>query len=111
MIDSDLIVLVTEPTPFGVFDLRLAHQAFLPLGKPMGVVVNRAGLGNDDVYRFCEQAALPVFAQIPYDRAIAQAYAVGGIIAQSSAEMSALFAKLARTIQAAARMPQEARHA
>jgi MinD superfamily P-loop ATPase len=111
VIDSDLIVLVTEPTPFGVFDLRLAHQAFLPLGKPMGVVVNRAGLGNDEVYRFCRQAALPVFAQIPYDRAIAQAYAVGGIIAQSSAEMSALFAKLARTIQAAANMPKEARHA
>lgn len=43
---SDYIILVTEPTPFGLYDLSLAHQAFTPLGIPMGVVVNRAGLGE-----------------------------------------------------------------
>jgi MinD superfamily P-loop ATPase len=111
VIDSDIIVLVTEPTPFGVFDLRLAHQAFTPLGKPMGVVVNRAGLGNDAVYRFCQEAGLPIFAEIPYDRAIAEAYADGQIIARTGAAMGALFAALARTIQSAALTPEEARHA
>jgi MinD superfamily P-loop ATPase len=65
VIDSDFVVLVTEPTPFGVFDLRLAHQAFTTLGKPMGVVVNRAGVGNDEVYRFCSQAGLSILAEIP----------------------------------------------
>jgi MinD superfamily P-loop ATPase len=83
VIDANVIVLVTEPTPFGLFDLRLAHQAFSPLGKPMGVVVNRAGLGDDEVYRFCNEAGLPIFAQIPYDRAIAEAYAEGRIISRS----------------------------
>lgn len=111
VIDSDMVVLVTEPTPFGVFDLRLAHQAFTPLGKPMGVVVNRAGLGNDEVYRFCKQANLPIFAEIPYDRTIAETYAAGEIIAHASDEMRALFEKLAETIRSAAPPTKEARHA
>jgi MinD superfamily P-loop ATPase len=111
VIDSDLIVLVTEPTPFGVFDLRLAHQAFKPLGKPMGVVVNRAGLGNDDVFAFCREAGLPIFAQIPYERAIAEAYSEGRIIALTSEPMKRLFVQLAATLRRAASEHQEAHHA
>lgn len=111
VIDSDFIVLVTEPTPFGVFDLRLAHQAFTTLGKPMGVVVNRAGMGNDEVYRFCSQAGLPILAEIPYARAIAEAYAAGEIIARTSEELAAMFARLAETIRQAAVPAKEARHA
>lgn len=101
VIDSDLILLVTEPTPFGAFDLQLAHHAFESLGKPMGVIVNRAGIGDDRVYRFCREVGLPVFAEIPYDRAIAEAYADGQIIAQSSIELGALFSRLVKTIQQA----------
>lgn len=111
VIDSDLIVMVTEPTPFGVFDLRLAHQAFTPLGKPMGVVVNRSGLGNDEVYGFCQQAGLPIFAEIPYDRAIAEAYSAGEIIARTSDDMRALFGELAETIRRTAEPVKEAQHA
>ena len=111
VIDSDIIVLVTEPTPFGVFDLRLAHQAFHPLGKPMGVVVNRAGLGNDDVYRFCREAGLPIFAEIPYERTIAEAYAAGRIIALSSDPMKHLFAQLAARLRQADPTLREARNA
>lgn len=111
VIESDAIVLVTEPTPFGLFDLRLAHQAFTPLHKTMGVVINRAGLGTDDVYDFCREAGLPVFARIPYDRKIAEAYADGRVIANSSSEMAALFSELARTIKDAVQSSGEARHA
>lgn len=111
VIDSDIIVLVTEPTPFGVFDLRLAHEAFLPLNKPMGVVVNRSGLGNDEVYRFCREKGLPVWAEIPYERAIAEAYAEGRVIAATTPVLGARFAALARTIQAAAVPSREVRHA
>ncbi|MBR9979814.1 MAG: ATP-binding protein [Desulfatitalea sp.] len=111
VIDSDVIVLVTEPTPFGVFDLRLAHQAFLPLNKPMGVVVNRAGLGNDEVYGFCRGAGLPILAEIPYDRAIAEAYADGDIVARRNPQWREMFGQLARAIQALGAMTREARHA
>ena len=62
VMDADVIVLVTEPTPFGLYDMTLAHEAFLPLGKPMGVVINRAGLGEDKVYTFCRSKNLPVWA-------------------------------------------------
>ena len=111
VIDSDAIVLVTEPTPFGAFDLRLAYEAFHPLGKPMCVVVNRAGLGNDDVHRFCRRVGLPILTEIPYDRTIAEAYARGEVIARSSPKMAALFADLAELIQRSALKNAEARHA
>ena len=56
VLDSDVIVLVTEPTPFGVYDFQLAWEAFAPLGKPIGAVVNRAGLGGHEViYQFCRR--------------------------------------------------------
>ena len=83
VMDSDVILLVTEPTPFGVYDFKLAWEAFTPLGKPMGAVINRAGLGNDAIYRFCQEKGLPILAEIPYDRAIAEAYARGRIIADT----------------------------
>lgn len=111
VIDSDFIVLVTEPTPFGAFDLRLAHQAFLPLGKPMGVVVNRAGLGNDEVQHFCRQVELPILAEIPYDRAIAEAYAAGYIVARSSTQMQRLFTDLVTTLRDLWPHGREVRHA
>ncbi len=91
VIDSDVIVLVTEPTPFGFYDFKLAWEAFTPLGKPMGVVVNRAGIGNDEVYRFCREKRLPLLAEIPFDRRIAEAYARGRVIADLSPELRRTF--------------------
>jgi MinD superfamily P-loop ATPase len=111
VIESDVIVLVTEPTPFGAFDLRLAHQAFQPLGKPMGAVVNRAGTGNDEVYRFCREVDLPILEEIPFDRRIAEAYSRGEIIAQTFPELGDRFARLARTLRSMAAQLPEARHA
>jgi MinD superfamily P-loop ATPase len=94
VMDSDVIVLVTEPTPFGFYDFQLAWEAFAPLGKPMGAVVNRAGLGNDAIYRFCSDKAIPLLAEIPFDRAIAEAYARGRIIAEVSSGLRKTFISL-----------------
>ncbi len=71
VMDSDYVILVTEPTPFGFHDFRLAWEAFSPMGKPMGAIINRAGHGDDSVYGFCKDKDLPILAEIPYDRAIA----------------------------------------
>ena len=111
VIESDVIVLVTEPTPFGVFDLSLAYSAFKALKKPMGVVINRAGVGDDKVYQFCQEASLPVWAEIPYKRSIAEAYANGEIIAESSAKMRLLFNELSETIQQVAHQTGEVNYA
>jgi len=94
VMDSDVIVLVTEPTPFGFYDFQLAWEAFVPLGKPMGAVINRAGLGNDDIYRFCGDKGLPVLVEIPFDRAIAEAYSRGRVIAEISQQLKETFVSL-----------------
>jgi MinD superfamily P-loop ATPase len=113
VIDSDAIVLVTEPTPFGFYDFQLAWEAFNPLGKPIGAVVNRAGLGNDSVYQFCSEKELPILAEIPFDRGIAEAYARGRIVAEVSQELKAIFVSLLGGIRnlAAQSRTQESAHA
>lgn len=96
--DSDVIVLVTEPTPFGFYDFTLAVKAFSPLGKPMAVVVNRAGLGDGRVYEFCREHGLPIVAKIPYRRDIAEQYAKGLVLAGLDDEFKELFDGLCRTL-------------
>ncbi len=99
VMDADVIVLVTEPTPFGCYDLALAHEAFRNIGKPMGVVINRAGLGEDAIYAQCREAGLPILAEIPYDRAIAEAYSQGRIISETSDYFKEVFTDLAENIK------------
>ncbi|MEN6440195.1 MAG: ATP-binding protein [Syntrophobacter sp.] len=94
VMDSDVIVLVTEPTPFGFHDFKLAWEAFSPLSKPMGAIINRAGLGNDDVYRFCTKSQIPILAELPFDRAIAEAYARGRVIADEFPRLREIFLSL-----------------
>jgi len=76
-------------------------------------VVNRAGLGNDDIYRFCRDKRLPILAEIPFDRAIAEAYAHGRIIAEVSPELRETFVSLRVKIRSLAEScrPREAVHA
>ena len=100
VMDSDAILLVTEPTPFGLYDFQLAWEAMAPLGKPLGAVINRAGLGSDAIYRFCAAQGVPILAAIPYDRAIAAAYAQGQVIAQTSPVLEDLFRTLAARLEA-----------
>ena len=106
--DADVVLLVTEPTPFGLHDLRLAWQAFRPLGKPMGIVINRAGLGDDRVQAFCREKGLPLVAEIPFRRDIAEHYAKGGILAELDPGLRAIFEDLAERLE---RMDAEVSHA
>jgi MinD superfamily P-loop ATPase len=94
VMDSDAIVLVTEPTPFGAYDLKLAYEAFSPLGRPMGVVVNRAGIGDYGVYQFCRSRGIEVLAEIPFDRRIAEAYCRGDIVPIACPQIKPVFAAL-----------------
>ncbi len=74
---ADLVILVTEPTPFGLNDLKLAVDTMRILGKRCGVVINRQGVGNDSVIEYCKQERLPVIAGISFNRDIAGYYARG----------------------------------
>jgi len=70
---SDYVVLVTEPTPFGLHDLKAAVDVVVnQLNIPAGVIINRDGIGNDDVEQYCQAEQLPVLGKIPMDRRIAE---------------------------------------
>ncbi|MBW2369575.1 MAG: ATP-binding protein [Deltaproteobacteria bacterium] len=94
VMDCDAVLLVTEPTPFGLYDLKLAVEAFEKLDKPMGVVINRAGIGDEGVYTFCQDRNLPILSEIPYDRQIAKAYSTGNIATEISPAHKAVFTDL-----------------
>ena len=94
VLPSDLILLVTEPTPFGFYDFQLAHAAFAPLGKPMAAVINRAGLGDRSVQDFCRSRQLPILAEIPFDRRLAEAYSQGQVLAGALPNMRTVFEAL-----------------
>ena len=72
-------------------------------------LVNRAGLGDDSVYGFCRERAIPILAEIPFDRALAEAYSRGEILAEASERMGRLFSGLAANIAelASVRAPVE----
>lgn len=88
---SDVTLLVTEPTPFGLNDLKLAVDMMRRLAVPFGVLVNRAGIGNDDVVKYCAGENIPVLLEIPDDRAIAEAYSRGKPIVQALPHLKPLF--------------------
>ncbi|HDP80929.1 MAG TPA: (4Fe-4S)-binding protein [Spirochaetes bacterium] len=77
---SDFLVLVTEPTPFGLNDLTLAVEMAKVLGVPFGVVINRSDIGTGDVVDYCRAEGVPVLAQIPNDRKIAESYSSGDCV-------------------------------
>ncbi|MCF6242757.1 MAG: ATP-binding protein [Bacteroidales bacterium] len=78
--DADYVILVTEPTPFGLNDLKLAVETMLELKKEFGVVINRNGLGNTDVEKYCINNKIPVIAKIPNSKEIATYYSKGILI-------------------------------
>lgn len=81
---SDFVVLVTEPTPFGLNDLELAYKMVLKLGLPFGVVVNRSDIGDDRVEKFCADNNIEILLRIPFDRELAGTYSRGELAIDKS---------------------------
>lgn len=78
--DVGYVILVTEPTPFGVHDLKLAVETMKELKKEFGVVVNRYGIGNEDVLEYCREENIHVLAKISNDRRVAELYSSGELV-------------------------------
>ena len=98
MRDTDFVLLVTEPTPFGLHDLKLAFEAVQTLNIPTGLVVNRMGLGDDKVRDYADRVGLPILMVIPFDRRIAEAYSNGEMILDALPEYKEKFLKLYKRI-------------
>ncbi len=96
---SDFVILVTEPTPFGLHDLKEALTITTELGKKVGLVINRADVGDDEILKFAEQNNIPILMKIPYDTEIAENYSRGTSPAEFSQEWRERFARLWIKIQ------------
>jgi MinD superfamily P-loop ATPase len=96
---ADFILLVTEPTPFGLNDLKLAVGAARILNIPCGLVINRSDIGDDKVKEFANREDLPVLLEIPFDRRIAEAYSRGDMIVDVMPEWKAKFLELYEKIK------------
>ena len=94
----DFALLVTEPTPFGLRDLTLAVDAIRELRVPIGVVVNRVGVGDDRVHDYCDSEGIPVLLEIGDNRRIAEAYSRGRLIIEAVPQMRPAFETLLREI-------------
>ncbi len=102
---ADLALLVAEPTPFGLHDLKIAVEMIGALGLPAAVVVNRAGLGDQGVDRFCRDAGIPVIQEIPDDRRVAEAYSRGELIVEVLPEFERLFIEIFERIRESVVVP------
>jgi MinD superfamily P-loop ATPase len=91
---ADVVLLVTEPTPFGLNDLKLAVEMLRVLGLPFGVAVNRAGIGDNAVFDYCAEERIPVLLEIPNDLAIARAYSRGVLAVSALPGLKPIFANL-----------------
>jgi MinD superfamily P-loop ATPase len=106
MQDSDYIILVTEPTPFGLHDLSMAVEVVKKLGIPHGVIINRAGIGDTKVNDYCKMQNIPILMEIPFDRKIAELYSQGIPFVESIPEWKANFIQLFNSIEEAVKSDQ-----
>lgn len=98
LLDADLVLLVTEPTPFGLHDLTLIIALLEKIKIPFQVIVNRMITGYNIIHNFCREKNLKILAEIPEDLKIAQNYAQGKILINEMPEYQNLFKKTLATI-------------
>lgn len=96
---SDYCILVTESTPFGLYDLKLAVGVLRVLKLPFGVVVNKAGIGDRKVYEYCTKEEISILLEIPHDRRIARYYSEGVPFVREMPEWEERFAGMLRKIE------------
>jgi len=96
---SDFSLLVTEPTPFGLNDLKLSVETLREMNIPFGVVVNRAGVGDSGVEDYCHEEGIPLLMTLPFEREIAVAYSEGIPIVEAKPVYRQKFVELYASIQ------------
>lgn len=97
--DVDYVILVTEPTPFGLNDLKLMVELLFEIKKPFGVILNKAGLGNNDVYAYLEERGIELLAEIPFDKEYASLYSKGQLLENIPANIEEQYLKVLKKIE------------
>ena len=96
---ADFVLLVTEPTPFGLHDVKLAVGAVRILGIPCGLVINRSDMGDDRLREYAGAEAIPILMEIPFDRKIAEFYSKGELLVDVRPEWKEKFLQLYERIE------------
>lgn len=89
--DAQMVIVVTEPTPFGLHDLKLTVELLRDMKKPFGVIVNKAGLGNNDLFEYLEEEKIQLIGSIPFSKDIAAKYASGKLLNKLDEKTMRLF--------------------
>ena len=80
---SDYVILVTEPTPFGLSDLKQSVDTLNKINKPCGVIINRSDIGNLEVKNYLQKQDIPILLEIPFSKVIAELYSTGKIVSET----------------------------
>ena len=105
--DCDFVLLVTEPTPFGLNDLKLAVEMARALRLPFGVLINRADVGDRAVHAYCTKERIKILGEIPDDRRIAETYSRGEMVCEALPSYQSLFAQLLKDVTEATRVTMQ----
>ncbi|MCZ4695084.1 cobyrinic acid a,c-diamide synthase [Ancylomarina euxinus] len=97
--DTNYIILVTEPTPFGLHDLKLMIALIKEIKIPFGVIINKAGLGNNEIYDYMETEQFELLGEIPFDQDFATKYAKGDLLKDIPQKISDSFYKITNQIK------------
>ncbi len=97
---ADYTILVTEPTPFGLSDLVQSAETLKSIEKPFGVIINRSGTGNRDVYEYLEKEKIDLLLEIPYSKKTAGLYSEGKLVSDTDIGFREQLRKTAMTITA-----------
>ena len=97
---ADVSVLVTEPTPFGVHDLKLAASLTQKLGLPTGIVVNKSDGEDKIIIDFAKETGIPIIGRIPFKREFAETYSYGGVLVEEHEELIDVFVDIYKNIEA-----------
>jgi MinD superfamily P-loop ATPase len=86
--------LVAEPTPFGLHDLKITVELLGKLKKPFGVIINKAGLGSDDIYSFLKEKKIELLGEIPFSKEFATCYASGEMLKNIPEETEQIYQEI-----------------
>ncbi|HUX94841.1 MAG TPA: ATP-binding protein [Bacteroidales bacterium] len=95
---ADYVILVTEPTPFGLSDLKQSVETLRIINKPFGVIINRAGLGNDSVKEYLNSENITLLLEIPFNKKIAVLYSNGKLVSEANEKFSEQLLSVFETI-------------
>lgn len=92
--DTDYVILVTEPTPFGLNDLKITVDLLFDLNIPFGVIVNKADIGNNEVFEYLNEKSIEIIGNIPFSKEYARNYAEGQLFENIPSEINSAYAEI-----------------